>query len=264
MKNIIKTVLSPIAGKKKLQNFFQNIYLLGVYGMNYGNGSYIDKSGELKVLKYINKKLAHKKSLILFDVGANVGKYALEMKNVFGKAAIIHCFEPSINTFNKAKETLEGLDDVIVNNFGVSDQEGETLLFTDKSLSGQASLYSRKLEYKKLELNLTEKIALTTVGDYCSRNHIEEIDFLKMDVEGHELSVLKGAQDFLENSKIRFIQFEFGGCNIDSRTFFKDFYELLSPKYKIYRIVVDGLLPIPNYDEKLEIFITVNYLAELK
>ena len=68
----------------------------------------------------------------------------------------------------------------------------------------------------------------------------------------------------LENHKVDFIQFEFGGRNIDSRTYFQDFYYLLKEDYYIYRIVKDGLYKIERYKEMYEAFITTNYLAERK
>jgi len=68
----------------------------------------------------------------------------------------------------------------------------------------------------------------------------------------------------LHSGSIDFIQFEFGGCNIDSRTYFQDFYYLLKDNYKIYRIVKDGIYPINQYREMYEAFITTNYLAEKK
>lgn len=84
---------------------------------------------------------------------------------------------------------------------------------------------------------------------------------MKLDVEGHELAVLKGGKQMLDDGKIHVIQFEFGGCNIDSRTYFQDFFYLLSPGFRIYRIVKDGLFPIEEYSEDLEVFKTTNYLC---
>jgi len=85
-----------------------------------------------------------------------------------------------------------------------------------------------------------------------------------MDVEGNELKVLDGALNMLASKRIRFIQFEFGGCNIDSRTFFQDFYYLLNKDFQLYRIVQDGLFPINHYKECYELFMTTNFLAELR
>ena len=84
---------------------------------------------------------------------------------------------------------------------------------------------------------------------------------LKLDVEGHELKVLNGAHSLINSNSIDFIQFEFGGCNIDSRTYFQDFFYLLNPYYEIYRLVKDGIVLIEHYEERHEVFVTTNYLA---
>lgn len=96
------------------------------------------------------------------------------------------------------------------------------------------------------------------------REKIRNIDFLKIDVEGDELNVLYGASNMLEMRGIKAIQFEFGGTHIDSRTYFRDFWNLLSPQYDIYRVIQNGLHRICKYTELLEIFACQNFLAILK
>lgn len=66
----------------------------------------------------------------------------------------------------------------------------------------------------------------------------------------------------LASGAVDFIQFEFGGTNIDSRTYFQDFYYLLKDQYNIYRILKDGLFQITQYKEVYEVFITTNFLAQ--
>lgn len=68
----------------------------------------------------------------------------------------------------------------------------------------------------------------------------------------------------INNNKIKYIQFEFGGANIDSGTYFRDLWYLLSLKYNLYKITGQGLIPIKKYKENLEVFLMFNYLAELK
>jgi hypothetical protein len=83
---------------------------------------------------------------------------------------------------------------------------------------------------------------------------------VKIDVEGHELDVLKGFGDLL--SQIRLVQFEFGGCNIDTRTFFQDFWNLFSQAgFALYRLSPLGPIAIKNYAEDLESFVCTNYIA---
>ena len=102
------------------------------------------------------------------------------------------------------------------------------------------------------------------IDNFCLNSCIEKIHFLKLDIEGNEYNALLGAEKMLKAKKIDFIQFEFGGCNIDSRTYFQDFWYLLKDDYNFYRILKNGLHPIKNYSESLEIFITINFLLELK
>ena len=101
------------------------------------------------------------------------------------------------------------------------------------------------------------------LSQYASRHNIERIDLLKIDVEGHELDVLKGAKINPQGGRIKCIQFEFGRCNIDTRVFFQDFWYLLNGKYgcQNYRITPLGIKNIKKYTELDEIFLTTNFLA---
>jgi len=67
----------------------------------------------------------------------------------------------------------------------------------------------------------------------------------------------------LKSGVIRALSFEFGGCNIDSRTFFQDYwYFLTGLGYTIFRITPrGGAFRITQYRETLEYFLTTNYIA---
>ena len=105
---------------------------------------------------------------------------------------------------------------------------------------------------------------MESLDNFCAQHDINFIDFLKLDVEGNELKVLQGAEKMVTGKKIKYIQFEFGGTDIDARIYFKDFYTLLSPNYKLYRILKNGIRSINKYKETEEIFTTTNFLAILK
>ena len=258
---LIMKYLIKLLGKLKGQLFLEHIFNVTLKYMNFGNGGNFKKSGELNVLKYINKHFDKNTSLIIFDVGANAGNYTKAVSDFFKSRAIIHSFEPSGKTFEIFLETTRNIQNIIPNNFGFSDVENNQLLYTDADGSGYASIYQRNLKHFGLSMDKSEEIKLTTIDNYCKLNKIERIHFLKLDIEGHELKALNGAKQMIDSKKIDFIQFEFGGCNIDSRTFFQDFYYLLKDNYTIYRILKDGLFELPQYKETYEIFITINYLS---
>jgi hypothetical protein len=102
-----------------------------------------------------------------------------------------------------------------------------------------------------------------TLDAYCLRNGVERIDLLKVDVEGHELAVLRGARRLFERGAIHRVLFEFGGTGIDSRVFLQDYYYFFTPMgMKLHRLLRDGSLhPIPQYEEFYEQFTYTNFVA---
>ena len=255
------------SGRLFYQKFFHKLLDIYILGLNYNNCD-ISNNGEKNVLLLIKQTLEKKhQSKIIFDVGANIGNYSQLLTEVLGtKNITIYAFEPSNQTFRKLLSKFASNDHVRLCNFGLSNTEEVLPLFscTEEIESSLASVYKRDITHIGIEMQEIEKISLDTIDNFCNKNNIDHIDFIKLDVEGHELKVLMGAQKMLAQKRINTIQFEFGGCNIDSRTYFKDYYKLLINNYKIFRILKDGLSPIEKYDESLEIFKYSNYLAIIK
>lgn len=251
-----------VKGQKNYQKLFENLNRISLNGMNIGGWTNNINSGEAKVLKYIQGRLKHKGMLVIFDVGANVGNYSVLLQEVFNQNAKIFSFEPSKATFNILNENTKQYANINQYNFGFGDKNASLTLFTNKEASGLASLFKRRLDHFNIDMNIKEDITIKTIDDFCNETNVGHINFLKLDIEGNELNALHGAKTMLSKNKIDFIQFEFGGCNIDSRTYFQDFYYLLKENYSIYRIVKDGLYEINQYKEIYEAFTTTNYLAE--
>ncbi len=110
-------------------------------------------------------------------------------------------------------------------------------------------------------------MALTTIDSYCAKAGVSTIDLLKIDVEGHEMGVLKGAAAMMAAGGIRNIMWEFGGANLDTMTRFKDFWRILDASgfKNIYRLIPPGYLyRIEKYEEFLENYTTTNYVASIK
>lgn len=254
-----------------LQFFWEKIHRLSLIGMNYWGGNDLFSSGEINVIQYVYKELLSRKSkqntLQVFDVGANVGKYCRFLIDLApqSKQLHIHCFEPSKKTFEKLSSVSTSHSNIKIyhNNFGLSDTSEEKELYSSSETATIASLYNTRDKASIFKEEYKEIIELKTIDEYCVTNSITHIDFLKIDVEGHEISTLKGAKKMLETSAIHYIQFEFGECNIASKTYMKDFFDIL-PQYNIYRILPNSIRKIKHYSEDIEIFATSNFLAVLK
>lgn len=256
------SLVFKVLARRLFQPFFVALHKLSLAGMNYGGGGSVLGSGEENVLLLLKSRL-HGKTPIIFDVGANVGEYALVCQSIIPETKI-YCFEPSLSAFKVLRKNLQDHENISLLNIGLSDSAKKMNLFSNKKGSGFGSVYQRRLDHIGLKLTHKETIRLKTLQDVCKENKVRQIDLLKLDVEGHEYSVLRGSRKMLEAGKIGMIQFEFGGCNIDSRTFFQDFFYLLHPKYDIFRVLQDGLFPISNYRELDEVFVTTNYVAILR
>ena len=114
-------------------------------------------------------------------------------------------------------------------------------------------------------MDVVETVNTIRFDEFLSFDDVPEIpeiiDYVKMDVEGHELSVLKGFGSFID--KVKLVQFEFGGCNIDTRTYFQDFWYFFKEKnFSLYVITpYEGPQKINEYKESSEFFTTTNYIA---
>ena len=195
---------------------------------------------------------------VAFDVGANNGEWAEVFHSIFPKAKI-HCFEPS----SKASESLTARftdnPSIVLENTALSNENGEETLWFDSPGSGLASLIKRDLSQFGIEYSSSELVRVTTLDSYCSKYGVLPV-VIKLDIEGNELKALKGGESILETVQV--IQFEFGGTNIDSRTYFRDFFQFLSTRgFQIYRLGPRGLTLIKMAREEDEIFRVTNYFA---
>lgn len=241
------------------------IFQLSLRGLGVLNYTSYHLSGEKQWLKSYFSKIAKKRPIVI-DIGANVGDYT-KLVLSFRPDAEIHAFEPHPVTYKKLIASSD-IKSVSASNLAIGKSKDILTLYdySEKDASSHASLYKDVIEQVHKSKSVSHSVEVVTLDDYCKENKIEEIDLLKIDTEGNELNCLLGAKSLLKNNSIKAIQFEFTQINIISKTTFKDFFDLLSNNYYIYRLLPGGsMLSFSQYDPLMcEIYAYQNIVAILK
>lgn len=225
-----------------------------------GSGSNWSLQAEVKATQSITRTTAP----VLLDVGANFGEWSFLMHRIFPQARIL-LVEPQPCCQQVILERR--IPNTTLIPHAVSSTTCGTRLYVDRDKPGIASLHQRRESYFQSSQFAEQQVHTTTIDEIVAGHGLARIDFMKMDIEGHELHGLKGAIKSLERKVIRALSFEFGACNINSRTYFHDFWDLLHPlDYRIYRVLPSArLMPISEYYEDCEYFRGVsNYFAVAK
>lgn len=225
--------------------------------VNSDNNSDFYSNGEARLIRSIVNSMS--KGGVIFDVGANIGEWSLYCLQIAPQVEL-HLFEPSAFTYSRLLENTWP-QNVNINNFGLGEKIETLSLHLFDDASGMNSLYARR-GIGNHEIVKTEKIEIRTVDKYCEEHNIQKIDFMKIDVEGHEFAVLKGAEKMLSSQKISLIQFEYGGCNLDSRVHLGDIWYFVSQfGYKIAKIYPNDLHFFKKYSPQYETFKYSNWVA---
>lgn len=204
--------------------------------------------------------LLGRKPLLAVDVGANIGDYSDELFRSF-PGVEVHAFEPASSNVERLKRRFVGAPGLHICHAALSDQPGNMTLWADKDGSGMASLACRELGHYDITFKPMETVTVMRFDDYWGQHLAGRIiDLAKIDVEGYELKVLQGFGSVIK--KVRVIQFEFGGTNIDTKVFFRDLWGFFQANdFELYRITPLGVMRIARYEERDEHFIIANFLA---
>jgi len=236
------------------------LFQLGGRGLGLLNYRNRDISGEEA---FIRHALSSADAPVVFDVGANEGQWSSYAMSV-NPTAKIFAFEPHPQTYARL---VSKLPNVRAFNLGLGERQGPLMLhdYAEGSGSSHASFVDGVIENVHGRKAATLQVEVTTLDEIASAEGVDEINLLKIDVEGMELAVLRGAQRLLERGAVKRIQFEFNEMNILSRTLFADFHALLAPRYHLHRLLPHGWLDIDRYNPWThEQFVFQNIVAELR
>lgn len=260
-KNWLKSALVRMTSGDGAQQFLEGHVQFMLELMGIGAGGSASWSGEKGLGRMLREHYAASGTpLCIFDVGSNIGQFLGEVIQPLVAARIplhAHAFEPSPAAFHVLHAAFGNRADVSLNNFGLGREPGEFELFSNAAGSGLGSLSKRRLDHFGIVFNASEKVRIERLDDYCREHGIEGIDLLKLDVEGHELDLLQGGARMFRERRIAIVSFEFGGADIDSHTFFQDFWYFFRDNGagRVHRLTPSGrLIPILKYKEIYEQF----------
>ena len=146
--------------------------------------------------------------MIFFDVGTNVGLFAISAAKKIGGEGI-YAFEPCSSTFQLLQRnlTLNGVSDVNVTQIALGESVGEGVL--QINASGKDGLNTLgQATHPDSHVVGREEVRVTTVDIFMKEHNVPRVDVMKVDIEGAELMLFRGARDLLERADAPLILYE--------------------------------------------------------
>lgn len=168
---------------------------------------------------------------IFIDIGANKGDFTWLALSIH-TTGTVHTFEPVPEIYNHLTTRFKDDNRVKLYNFGFFNEDKDNIDFyylknnqKDINASGMSSLYYRKDVFPQYE---NEKISVKVIKLDNMIDEIPKVNYIKIDTEGGEFDVLTGGINFIKQKTPEFIQWEYGGCFIDSNKTGKQVTEFLN------------------------------------
>ncbi|TNE48736.1 MAG: FkbM family methyltransferase [Deltaproteobacteria bacterium] len=262
-KSLLVQTLWTVIGRKnlvRLGRFLSNQARLDVLNDPSSNG-------ELQIQSELWEHHAQTQGLCVFDVGANIGEWSqafLAQAPSPAPSVQVHAFEPFPATFQTLQDNLSRWnigDRVSPHNLALSSSTGTHTFYAIGDNIGVNSLHPHDPSLTKEESHETT-VQTETLDDFCQRNAIEHIHFLKIDTEGHDYEVMSGARGMLAKGAIDILQFEYNARWILSEHFLRQVFHLLEPHgYVLGKVTPKGVEFYDAWHYELETFREANLLA---
>ena len=232
---IISKFYVLLFGRRNMQFFNDFLFSLSLDAKGYKNYGSFKKTGEESFIELIKKEIS-----LSLDIGANIGEYTkLLLMNTNSKVV---SFEPLPEAFKELQKIeLKFKDRLDIYNIAIGAENSKSDLFYANQKSEKASLVPNleKLSFVG-SLNKNKIVVDVKQLDYFEDYFKDKkIDFIKIDTEGFEYEVLKGAEKILKLHKPKFIQLEFNWHQLIRNHSMYDLFKLVN-SYDVFRILPHG------------------------
>jgi FkbM family methyltransferase len=235
---VVRRLLPFILSRPQAQMVNRLLLGMALRGMGVDNHD-LSQRDERRFLRRLRAKLPT--DPVVFDVGANIGQYAslvlAELRDVR-----LYSFEPNPYAFAKLTRAIES-PQFRPANVALGAKAGPAVMFdhADAQGSWHGSLVKGVIETVHHDRAQEISVQVSTVDDAMAERGLDHLDLLKIDVEGLEADVLRGAHSAIGARRIGVVQFEFNEMNVVSKHFLADF-EALLPGYRLHRLLLNGAL----------------------
>jgi FkbM family methyltransferase len=197
---------------------------------------------------YDLKYFLQEKSLeTVFDVGANVGQTAKLITQHFPDSTI-YSFEPVPRTFDLLTERMKPFANVKPVNIAFGEQAGQAEILTTPLCETNTLLVNRRQKKASDTEEEMVTVNIDTVDRFCLQKDIQSINLLKVDTEGFEINVLKGAEKLLKEGKIDYILAECSFYQAENLDPHGDFVEILNYLHPFnYRVISFYTAAVNNF-----------------
>ena len=146
----------------------------------------------MSIMPYLNE------NAVIFDVGANLGWYGININKRYSSYQI-HFFEPVPETYERLLTNLKlnDLKTCISNRLGLSKWTKEERFYYDVT----ASVASSMVDLRELDSTKQIVVSMMKLDEYARQKNIQQLDFIKCDVEGAELFVYQGGKQTIQRYK---------------------------------------------------------------
>ena len=202
---------------------------------NYGSYNYTGEKNFVKILEKYRVRLC-------LDIGANVGDYSKMLLQLTNAKVI--ALEPNKFSFKILKKIrLRNKKRFTCLNVAASDKKKKGYLYYGTNTSELASIMqnTNKLNFIDGKNSNKMKIQLSTLDEIFLKNKdkFKNLDFIKIDTEGHEIEVLKGSKKIIKILKPKFLQIEFNTHQLLRSITLQDYKKLLR-NYNVFRLLPFG------------------------
>ncbi len=198
-----------------------------------------EQNGEVSLIRLVAST-----SSTFIDVGANVGNWTQIFLEIIPELKQGLLLEPSEAALTRLKKQFNHLEKLEIIPVAVSDTEGE-MTFYEEPNSGECSSLVPGFSNSQAE---KRTVKVTTIDRIVESYQLDYVDFLKIDTEGYDLHVIRGASKLLQQQKIGFIQFEYNSPWSQAGSTLAQALSLLeSFQYQVFLIKSSGLFKL-NYE----------------